>query len=160
MTKQQTLDLLAGEGIGFEEYTHPAVFTAEEAIGLNLPHPESGARNLFMRDQKKKNYYLLTLRDDFPVRIKDFELKVGAKHLSFASEDDLMSIMGLIRGSVTPLGVLSDEDRIVRVYIDSYFSGKGISVHPNDNTATVFLSSDDLIGLIRKHGNEVSYIEL
>lgn len=35
-----------------------------------------------------------------------------------------------------------------------------IGVHPNDNTATVWLRADDLAALIREHGNPVHIAEL
>jgi len=33
-------------------------------------------------------------------------------------------------------------------------------VHPNDNTATVWMEANDLIQLIKAHGNEVTMVEL
>ena len=30
-----------------------------------------------------------------------------------------------------------------------------IGVHPNENTATVWIKTDDLINIIKEHGNEV-----
>ena len=35
-----------------------------------------------------------------------------------------------------------------------------IGVHPNDNTATVWLRADDLLALIREHGNEARVVKL
>ena len=38
-----------------------------------------------------------------------------------------------------------------------FFSGAGrIGVHPNDNTATVWLQAKDLVKLIEDHGNSVT----
>jgi Ala-tRNA(Pro) deacylase len=33
-------------------------------------------------------------------------------------------------------------------------------MHPNDNSATIYLQADDLIRLIKEHGNEVELTEL
>ena len=35
-----------------------------------------------------------------------------------------------------------------------------IGVHPNDNTATVWLKAKDLVKLIQKHGNTVNTIQI
>lgn len=35
-----------------------------------------------------------------------------------------------------------------------------IGCHPNDNTATVWLKADDLVALIKEHGNTVSFVDL
>lgn len=66
-----------------------------------------------------------------------------------------MKIMGLVPGSVSPFGLLNDSERRVHFFLDDDFSGNLIGIHPNDNTATVWLQSDDLIKLIAEHGNEV-----
>ena len=36
---------------------------------------------------------------------------------------------------------------VVQVYIDAYFENKQISVHPNENNATVYLAANDLVEL-------------
>ena len=160
MDKNGVFEYLDSAGVPYERVEHGAVFTVEDMDALSLPHPEAEAKNLFLRDQKKQNYYLLTARADVPIKIKEFEKTVGAKHLSFASEDDLMSIMGLVRGSVTPFGVFNDAETVVKVYIDSYFDRKLIGVHPNENTATVYLSANSLVEMIRAHGNTAEFIDI
>ena len=71
-------------------------------------------------------------------------------------------MMQLIPGSVTPLGILNDREKRVQVWIDADFlKGSGlIGVHPNDNTATVWLKTADLLGVIREHGNPVETVPL
>ena len=72
-----------------------------------------------------------------------------------------MSIMGLIPGAVSPLGILNDTELKVRFYIDKDFMNDShlIGIHPNDNTATVWLKVEDLVGIVKEHGNEVNIIE-
>lgn len=73
----------------------------------------------------------------------------------------MLKMIGLHPGSVTPLGILNDEERKIKVYIDKcLLEGQGIiGVHPNDNTATVWLKTNDLIEIIKEHGNEVYLME-
>ncbi len=61
--------------------------------------------------------------------------------------------MKLIPGSVTPLGALYDKEKRVIVFIDKEFieSSNVIGVYPNENTATVWLKTEDLIRIIREH---------
>ncbi len=68
--------------------------------------------------------------------------------------------MGLIPGAVTPLGILNDEERKVTMYLDASFAGGLIGIHPNDNTATVWIKTEDLIKIIREHGNLVNLVEI
>ena len=86
---------------------------------------------------------------------------VTASALSFASEERLKRFLGLEKGAVTPLGVLNDEERAVEVVFDRELAGlPSLGVHPNRNTATVFLAFADLEALVRAHGNPVSLVDL
>ncbi len=64
-----------------------------------------------------------------------------------------MNSTKLIPGSVTPLGALYDKEKRVMVFIDKEFieSSNVIEVYPNENTATVWLKTEDLIRIIREH---------
>ena len=46
---------------------------------------------------------------------------------------------------------MNDQERRVELYLDAAFTGL-IGVHPNDNTATVWMKADDLIRIIEEHG--------
>ena len=155
MNKQEIYNYLKSENIEFEVTEHKAVFNMAEMSKVELPYPEADAKNLFVRDDKKRNYYLITVKGNKMVNLKEFKQNNGTRNLSFASEKDLADIMELIPGAVTPLGVLNDSGRIVQVFIDSDLADGLIGVHPNENTATVWLKTADLIQLLREHGCEV-----
>ena len=57
-------DALNALGIPYEVTEHPAAFTVEEIDGLNLPHGELIAKNLFLRDDKGRRHFLLVLRKE------------------------------------------------------------------------------------------------
>ncbi len=92
--------------------------------------------------------------------MKGFRRQHGLRALSFASTEELFSIMELTPGAVTPLGILNDTESRVHFYLDEEFIGNKIGVHPNDNTATIWMRADDLMGLIQKHGNEAEYVKI
>lgn len=94
------------------------------------------------------------------VDLKGFRRQHGLRALSFASTEELFSIMELTLGAVTPLGILNDTESRVHFYLDEEFIGNKIGVHPNDNTATIWMQADDLMGLIQKHGNEAEYVKI
>ncbi len=160
MTKKEIYDFLKNREIDFEVTEHKAVFNMEELSEVDLPYPECDAKNLFVRDEKKKNYYLITVKGDKRVNLKEFRKAHGLKNLSFASPEDLLNILKLTPGSVTPLGLLNDEENKVHFYLDQEFNGGKIGVHPNDNTATVWLNVSDLIKIIENSGNKVTVTEI
>lgn len=159
---QEVCGLLDRMGISYRLNEHEAVYTIDDLLKLNLTDAarDAIAKNLFVRDDKKRNYYLLVVRQEKKAELKVLKEKIRARPLSFASEEDLQSILGIPKGSVTPFGIINDEARKVRVVLDSDFAGCEIGVHPNENTATVFLQTDDLVKIIGQHGNSVEFAEI
>ena len=96
------------------------------------------------------------------MNLKEFRRRHQTRPLTFASPEDLMAVLGLIPGAVTPFGVLNDQERKTQVYLDEGFlRAPGlIGVHPNDNTATVWLKTEDFVALLRGHGASVHVVEI
>ena len=162
MNRNAVLALLKSRGIPFELAEHRAVYNMADLAEIALPHPEADAKNLFVRDDKRRNYYLITVRGEKRVDLKAFRHAHGTRPLSFASDDELAAFLALTPGSVTPLGLLNDETRRVALFIDeALLEGDGlIAVHPNDNAATVWLKTADLIALLREQGHSVETTRL
>lgn len=161
MNKQEVYQFLKDNNIQYEVTEHPAVYNMEEMDNLHLPYPYS-AKNLFVRDDKKANYYLITVKEVKRVNLKEFRKQNGTRNLSFASENDLIDILRLTPGSVTPFGLLNDKEQKVKFYIDEdLLSGDGmIGIHPNENTATVWLKTEDLIKILKENGNEINIVKI
>ena len=162
MDKNEIYDLLNAQGIKYELVNHKAVYNMAEMSEVELPHHEADAKNLFVRDDKKRNYYLITVRGSKRVDLNEFRQNYGTRRLSFASDADLLAYLGLTPGSVTPLGLLNDADCKVQLFIDEELLAPDalIGVHPNDNTATIFLKTADLLKLIAAHGNKVQPVKI
>lgn len=161
MNKQEVYEFLQAKGVTYEVTEHKAVYNMDELAEVELPYPEADAKNLFVRDDKKSSYYLITVRGSKRVDLQEFRKSYGTRRLSFASAEDLERLLGLFPGSVTPLGLLNNTEKNVKLFLDSDFGEDDlIGVHPNENTATVWLKAGDLVRLIREHGNEVEALEL
>lgn len=161
MNKQEVYEFLQAQGVTYEVTEHKAVYNMDELAEVELPYPEADAKNLFVRDDKKSSYYLITVRGGKRVDLQEFRKSYGTRRLSFASAEDLERLLGLFPGSVTPLGLLNNTEKNVKLFLDSDFGEDDlIGVHPNENTATVWLKAGDLVRLIREHGNEVEAVEL
>lgn len=160
--KQEIYDYLKENGIWHEITEHSAVFNMEELDAVDLPYPDCDAKNLFVRDDKRRSYYLITVKGDKRVDLKEFRKTYRTKPLTFVKPDELVGILGLIPGAVSPFGLLNDAEKKVVFYIDTAFiEGNGlIGIHPNDNTATVWLKAGDLIRIIQEHGNEVNVVKI
>lgn len=162
MDKTAIYAYFKSQDINYEPVEHAAVYNMEEMSQIDLPHPEADAKNIFVRDDKKANYYLITVKGDKRINLKEFRKQHGLRNLSFASEQDLMDILGLIPGAVTPLGMLNDKACKVQFYLDQDFLDEPglVGIHPNDNTATVYLQATDLVTIVKNHGNTVEIVEI
>lgn len=81
-----------------------------------MPYPEAEAKNLFLRDDKKRNWYLVTVKGHKKLDLRRFQAEHGTRRLSFASDHDLMKYLKLIPGAVTPFGLLNDETCTVQFF--------------------------------------------
>jgi len=155
LTKKDTYALFDGCHINYEAYEHDAAYTIEDLDALNIPHKEWIVKNLFLRDDKKKNYYLVIIPGHKTVNLKHLSESIPSRKLSFASEEMLLELLSLKKGHVTPLGVLNNVQKNVIVIFDNSLQGQKIGIHPMENTATVFLAFEDVCKLVADHGNSV-----
>ena len=147
--------------IKYQLIKHIPIYTIEEANNLDIENKEYIVKNLFLRDDKKRNYYLVIIKNHKKVNLNDLMLKINSRRLSFASSDDLNKYLNLKKGSVTPLGILNDKNKVVTIIIDEdILKDNLIGVHPNDNRATIFIKTKDLIKLIELHGNLIKYVKV
>lgn len=72
MNKGSIYKYLNDKNMWYEITEHKAVYTMEELSKIDIPYPESDAKNLFVRDDKKKNYYLITVKGNKKVDLKRF----------------------------------------------------------------------------------------
>jgi Ala-tRNA(Pro) deacylase len=136
---------LKAQNIVYQVYEHEAVFTVEQSDQIN--HDISGARtkNLFLKDAGGQ-FWLATVPAAARVDLKTLPLAINSKRISFGKAEDMLRLLGVMPGSVTPLAAINDTSGVVRVVIDSALrKSDRINVHPLRNTATLNICSDDLV---------------
>ena len=150
MTKEDIYALLSRATIDFEITRHGAVYDMAAVDEGTFPYPDRIAKNLFLRDDKKANYYLLTVMGDKRLQLKDFGKNQGTRRLSFASKEEMEKYLKLTPGTVSPFGLLNLEYKSLIWFLDKDFlAGNGlIGVHPNDNHETVWLKTSDLMKVL------------
>lgn len=159
--RQKVYDKLNELGITYKVDEHPAAFTIEEVDKMGIFDKGVGCKNLFLRDGSGKRHFLVVVEGHKEVDLKKIRSQIVCSRLSFGSEERLNRCMKLTKGSVSPFGILNDDDRAVELVFDKALIGeKCVGFHPNLNTATVWLSFEDLIKVINDHGNIIHYAEI
>lgn len=157
--KKDIVKILESENIKFNLIEHEAVYTMDDIEKLNLGNYGTEVKNLFLRDEKGKNHFLIIAKEDTKIDMKELKNIINSSRLSFASEDRLKKYLNLTRGCVSPFGILNNDTKDVKVFIDNKLKGDmSIGVHPNENTATIFIATSDIEKIIKEHGNLVEYI--
>lgn len=148
-------------GVSYEVTEHPAVFTIGEMDALGLTAKGEVCKNLFLRDAKGRRHFLVVVPGEAHADLRALAEQLESSKLSFASAERLEKYLGLKQGEVTPLGVLNDADAAVEVVFDRGLERfPCLGVHPNDNTATVWLSLADILRVVEGNGNEIRWVTL
>lgn len=159
--KKQVITYLETNNIPYEVIDHEPIYTITQLNDMDYPDKEKVAKNLFLRNDSGKSHYLVLVRSDKKVDLKDLRQQIGSSRLGFASEERLMKHIGITKGSVSPLGVINDTSESIPVLIDEDLRGEmRIGVHPNTNTATLWMTHDSIVKAIESHGNAVMHVRI
>ena len=153
----EVTDILDKLSIKYKMVIHQPVFTCKEAQSIKNMIDGQGCKNLFLKNARKE-YYLYILPDDKKADLKNIAKSNGSGRFSFADEDELYNILKLKKGSVTPFGIINDIEHSVKILIDTELKGKKLLFHPNINTATISIDSDDFIKFIEYEKNEYIFV--
>ena len=153
--------LLESLDIGFQYLEHPPVPTADEAMKYWSGIESGHCKNIFLRNHKGDRHYLVILYYNSQLKIHDLEHRLRQGKLSFASDKRLMQYLGLTPGSVSPFGLINDTAHHVHLFIDRNLLGhKRLSFHPNINTASLIVKTDDFLRFLEHCGNTYEFIDL
>jgi Ala-tRNA(Pro) deacylase len=155
LTPDDLLARLDELGIATKTYDHPPVFTVEESKVLRGKLPGGHCKSLFLKD-KADRLWLVVALEDRAVDLKRLKRRLDArKTLSFGSADLLMAALGVIPGSVTPFGVINDQECRVTVVLDEAMLAEDpLNYHPLTNARTTAIAPQDLIRFLRACSHE------
>jgi Ala-tRNA(Pro) deacylase len=154
--EQKLYDLFDQLEISYTRHEHPPVYTVDEAKQYWQGIEGAHAKNLFLRNNKGTQHYLIVLEDSKTADLAGLSMKLASGKLSFASERRLMDHLGLETGAVSPFGLINDSGKAVTVVIDRDLAKSAlVNFHPNVNTATVTLGYGDFEKFLAHCGNEI-----
>ena len=169
--QEKVLAYLTAHQIAFECYNHPEGKTIEEAKRWWREDGSVHCKNIFMRNHKGTQHYLICFDCDHDLAIHDLEQRLKASlvaagqkapgKLSFASPERMMRYLGLEPGSVSPFGLINDAEQHVILFLDKNLQqAESLSFHPNDNRFTVVISRLEFERYLKLIGNSYEYIKL
>lgn len=157
----QVYECLDKMGIEYEYYEHPEAPTIEIAAQFYRGENTTLCKNLFFRNHKGNRHYLVIMDSRHQMDIHSIEKMLRQGKLSFASSERMMKYLGLRPGSVSLFGLVNDKDHEVTLFVDKgLVNVKKVSFHPNDNRASLVISSSDMFKFIENIGNEWQVVDL
>jgi Ala-tRNA(Pro) deacylase len=152
---------LSENGIEYDRHDHPPVFTVEEAKRLVPPLPGAKTKNLFLRDKKGRQHFLVVVGAEKQVDLKIFQKLLGAGRLSFGSPDRLMRYLGITPGAVSLFAIYNDRDCKVALIVDRIlWESAAFQFHPLVNTSTLVISRKDVERFVVQTGHTLRTLEI
>lgn len=116
-------------------------------------------KNLFLRNKNKSKYYLFTLPLEKRANLDELSEILAESRLSFGNEKLLEEKLGIKPGSVSLLNIIGVETTDVIFVIDKeVLEYDRIALHPNDNTASIIFSPNEISKILDCFNIEYRYI--
>ena len=159
--KEEVLRVLNDLDISYEIFNHPPVPTVEDALPYWDKIDATHCKNLFFRNHKGNRHYLVILKHDRLLNIRDLEQRLKQGKISFASPQRMERYLGLTGGSVSVFGLINDKDKHVHLFLDDGLeAAERISFHPNENNATLVISFQSFLKFLDWSGNSYQFLSL
>ena len=160
MSEKELLEFLDANGFVYERVEHPAVFTCAEAELHRPAQPAVSTKNLFLCDKKARRFFLAVTACEKTVKLDNLAKQLGVANVRFASEENLLRLLGVTRGAVTMMGLANDAEHAVELWIDAkIWQNDYFLSHPLVNTATLILSKAELERFFALTGHELHLFE-
>ncbi|SHH68695.1 Ala-tRNA(Pro) deacylase [Anaerosphaera aminiphila DSM 21120] len=158
---QKVYNYLEDIGIPYEIVEHPAVFTTEEADKYIEGKEGVPTKTLFLCNRKKSRYYLVIMDDRKSLDMKKLGDILDEKGMKFGSSEKLMEKLSLSPGVVSIFGFLNNDSHDINICVDrEMLKDKIVTFHPNDNTKTIFISTDDMFKFLDSLNYKYEIIDL
>ena len=160
--ENRVYECLARLDIPFTRVDHEAAFTMEDCAAISEALEVHICKNLLLTPRNRSAFYLLCLPAEKSFSTKDFSKLIGSSRLSFASEEDLVALLGCHAGSASVLGLMNDTEHRVTLAIDrAVAEDEWFGCHPCKNTSSLRLKTRDVLEkFLPATGHEAVIVDL
>lgn len=138
---QVAYDVLADLNILYERLDHEPITSVRDS---EIVLPGQQVKNLFLKTKKGREHFLVILRDEKVADLKRLAEVLEVNRLSFVHEEELMELLSVEPGTVTPFGLIYDTNQKVQVIIDEEVDPTlTVGFHPFVNTTTLNIAYSD-----------------
>jgi len=160
--EQRVYDLLAQLNIPYTRVDHDTAHTMADCEIIGEKLGVDMCKNLLLTTRNHSVYFLLCMPGDKPFVTREFSKLMECSRLSFASEADLLELLGVTPGSASVLALMNDPIHRVQLVLDrSVAQAPWFGCHPCLNTSSLRLRTEDILHIFLPHtGHEPVLVDL
>lgn len=160
--EERVYDLLERLDVPFERVDHDAVGTIEGCAEIEKLLDIEICKNLFLRNSKGDQYYLLMLPGGKHLVTKDLAKKIGSTRLSFGTPEKMGEYLDITPGSVSVLGLMNDHENNIQLLVDNDIKKwEYFGCHPCINTSSLKIKTADLFSkILPAVGHEPVFVDI
>lgn len=133
-------------GIKYERVDNDVVEAMEECVEISEKLGAEIRKTIVVCNRQKTDFYLVILPADKRFDSKLFAAMMRTARVSFASPEDMQSVIGLTPGEASVMGVLNDPEGKVQVVIDKEVAdAEWFACNPGANTSHLRFRTKQLI---------------
>ena len=155
-------DLLDRLGVTYQRIDHEPAMTMEACEEIDRMLNAVICKNLLLCNRQKTRFFLLMLPGEKHFKTSVLSKEIGSSRLSFATAEDMQTLLDITPGSVSVLGLMNDHDHKVELLMDAeVVKGEYFGCHPCINTSSLRLRTKDLLEvIIPAMGHEPHFVTL
>lgn len=155
---QQALAAIEAMGIPVVVECHAPIFNMADSQRLALNLTGIRCKNLLLRDRKGRRYLLVTTASK-SIGLAQLGKTLEVGRLSLAPPDDLLAVLGVIPGALSPLALINDEDEAVSLLLHADIKAAEHYVfHPLDNAMSVQMTPGGLATFLSNTGHPMTWV--
>lgn len=160
ITRQDVVAALEAAGAEYNIVEHAPALTTAEADAAIEGYDGVRTKSLFLVNRKRTASYLLIMDDAKPLDLAALATVLDESRLSIGSPDRLRKALDVEPGIVSPFAMLDTERRGPTLLWDrEMLMDPVLTFHPGENTATVFVGTQDMRDLLTQAGVEQRVID-
>lgn len=170
MNSTLLFDFFKKNNIAYHLYEHQPVFTVDDKPVVKaidgiatssgeVPTPHF--KTLFLKDKKNNSFFLVSVTEDKRVDLKVLSDVLECGRFSFGKAEELMELLKLTPGSVTPYGLIFDhQNKVTFVLDEDALTISSVGFHPLRNDMTIVTTPQDFLTCIEKMGHQPRIIKI
>lgn len=159
---QQVIEVFDKLEISYQLIEHPPLYSAKIIKDLKIDFKGATCcKNLLLKDEKTKELYLFSLAVEKRADLKKLAKKLRSNRLTFATEEELITNLGVTSGNVSLLNIILCQKTKVTFVIDkNLLEADEVCFHPNKNTASIIYPSWQMEHILKEYGAEYIFIDM